>query len=325
MPAYTYRREAPRTENIGEALFRGLSEGASAIPGAVQQQKENNLKDIVTGLQFIQEQRQQKESAARMAQFNTQNKIANFQYQQAVDAAGKTNEERGRDKAEEQFGQLQGLALSQGVSLGHILHQSAPELTQSIAGGLAPGSQVNVGGFNIQGAPFPKQFAPQDDPKAVLDLFKAKEKVTTDENIRQVKETAGITKGTPKTLSAKDQEYKSILSRDYPEDVSNRLWSEYVSGVDASAKQKEYHRVLNEEVGGGLFGKQATPEARAEAARRTKFSPQYGMTKDQMIDRIKKRLKAGEITEAFAKENIAIAERHWDNLYDEVVDYFAQQ
>lgn len=302
-----------RTQNFGQALFRGLSAGAAAVPGALQQKKENTLKDMIAGLQFLREQRAQTESALRMEELKTQNEMANLKLSEATEYLALSHGERGALEAQQQLGKLLGMMNAGGISGAPFTDDLGGSL-QAFSQALPTGTTADIGDFRVQGPALPKSPTGEAFKLDFLGPEKYERLLT------EGKEP------TPKTLSAKDQEYKSMLEREYPSEVAERKWAEYLDpDFDPSESEKRFHTKVRIKQGEGIGFKRLTPAQWASIAKETGYSPQYGKTRNEVLDGTHKNMRAGLPVPPGAntwEEWIAIINQHFDNLYEEIRNFY---
>jgi hypothetical protein len=283
-------------QNLGSVLARAAGKGVSAIPGGMAQERQQTLENIMSVMGIQRQIQQEEEHKQAMALGKIKLNIAQAGERNAINFALMSED----DKFQLELDRLQRKA--------EVLQGFTP----------SPGGRFSLAGLGGITTPSPIS------PRALTGDAFLESRFGT-EWLRTYKERTGAPKA--KTLSAKDTQLKREIFARHNKPTAEKVWAAHISGVDKDKNAwSRYRSVLSQESGGNIFGpKEATPEAKAEAARQSGYSPQYGMTKAEMLRNIDQNFKNGSLTAAEAAKYLAIAERHWakDNLYDEVLEYYS--
>ena len=170
-----------------------------------------------------------------------------------------------------------------------LLDYSIKTATEAVSAPGEPGEGVVIpSGVKIWERPTP-EVTPEETGIAAAETEAAK--------FRRLQEI-GVPTGRPKTLSAKDQWYKSYLEREYsPEEAAERFAS-FIDPETGPEEKREYYRILRSQVGGAFFNvkdPEALTSAQQFAAKSSLWLPEANAPLRDVLEGLRRRLEAGKI------------------------------
>ncbi|MHC4463783.1 MAG: hypothetical protein ACYS30_20480, partial [Planctomycetota bacterium] len=165
---------------------------------------------------------------------------------------------------------------------------------------------LELGGAAMEGAEPGEQFLLPSGVKAVTPPLTAEQKgvqagvseIAKRGVLREAGEPLSLAGG--KTLSAKDQWYKTYLTQTYGADEAAVRFADYINPETGPEEKKEYFRILRSQLG-GIFVDPSDPlavkDAEGLAMKTTGWLPEYEGKVRDVIAGLKKRLDAGDITQ----------------------------
>lgn len=111
----------------------------------------------------------------------------------------------------------------------------------------------------------------------------------------------GVPVGRPKTLSAKDQWYKSYLEKQHPPGEAAERFASYIDPETGPEEKREYYRILRAQIGGAFFNvkdPEALTSAQQFAAKSSLWLPEANAPLRVVIEGLRRKLEAGKIEQS---------------------------
>jgi len=111
----------------------------------------------------------------------------------------------------------------------------------------------------------------------------------------------GVPVGRPKTLSAKDQWYKSYLEEQFSPDEAAEKFASYIDPETGPEEKREYYRILRAQIGGAFFNvkdPEALTSAQQFAAKSSLWLPEANAPLRDVLEGLRRKLKAGKIEQS---------------------------
>ena len=311
-------------ENIGEVLFKSLGKGLE-FTGA-------NL------VPFMQAERQQRMEQLQFLMEQEEHKLRTQKYQLDLSEAQR-KEKEAVERAADPTGYAKKQAAIEGAAQAAQLEATMQGLLPQATGQpteipfLNPAAALQNTGlpFEISPSGVSMDFGqPQSSNNVDALDFVIGQRGTAGgmDYLKKTGEFANLGDGTPKTLSAENQQLKTIIDEQYPPDVAKEVWQYKLQGIDPLAvAERNYQENVRLYTPVGQFGMKkasSSPEvaqAQARSAQEAKYSPVYKADIKTVVWGIRKKQHAGEYTKEEADALVKAAESHFKNLYQETLDY----